>query len=236
LEYWKIGISEHHSIIPPFHYSRFHFSTIHPSNIPFFEILIRLTPETRLLITVYWLLVTDRLPAPSTAASSSTSSAATATTAATTAATAPGTSAPTKAASARASTLARAARWATAAIDPFEGAAATAATAELTRAGTITGSTSAAQTTSASVTRPALSARATAITNAGAIAYAAAPEILSSLLGATAKLLSRLNRVIGARSVKFLRRSLVTIAHPFAIFGIMLPFALTLLIDLPPVL
>jgi hypothetical protein len=228
LEYWKIGISEHHSIIPPFHYSRFHFSTIHPSNIPFFEILIRLTPETRLLITVYWLLVTDRLPAPSTAASSSTSSAATATTAATTAATAPGTSAPTKAASARASTLARAARWATAAIDPFEGAAATAATAELTRAGTITGSTS--------VTRPALSARATAITNAGAIAYAAAPEILSSLLGATAKLLSRLNRVIGARSVKFLRRSLVTIAHPFAIFGIMLPFALTLLIDLPPVL
>jgi hypothetical protein len=75
-----------------------------------------------------------------------------------------------------------------------------------------------------------------ATTYATAIACAAAAEVLSSLVGASTKLLPRFDRVVGAGAIEFLRRSLVAIGNPLAVLGIMLKFPLTLLIDLSPLL
>jgi hypothetical protein len=81
---------------------------------------------------------------------------------------------------------------------------------------------------------------ATAITDSGAsaaaIACATPGYILPALLGSSTKLLPRFDRVVGARAVKFLRRALVSIRDAFAVFGVVLPIALTLLVDLSPLL
>jgi hypothetical protein len=73
----------------------------------------------------------------------------------------------------------------------------------------------------------AITRRSAAATCAAAIACATAREILSPLFGASTKLFPRFDRVIGACSVEFLRCSLISIRNPFAVFGVVLPPALS---------
>lgn len=128
------------------------------------------------------------------------------------------------------SALARAARRATTAIDTLESAPASSRTTKLACAGTIAGS-SATQT--AALTAHTLTGT---VGDTGAIGCGSASEILSALFSSSAILLSGLDRIRRARPVEFLRRPLVAVRNAFAVFRIVLPLSLSVLIELSPFL